>query len=150
LPIFKVPVPLLTHTHVLCHLNLVWCYPIVLVAKRPKTVQASGPQNCRSITVYINIDLAFKPQFMVPSFSYVARGYKLGVWMQDLVSERDQSWVTGDAILHTLIIPQFGKKCTMCFACIIQSAAIRQISLCCIFCFVWCNHCMGTFVSVQR
>jgi hypothetical protein len=29
--------------------------------------------------------------------------------MQDLVSERDQSWVTGDAILHTLIIPQSGK-----------------------------------------
>ena len=76
------------------------------------TVQASGSQNCRSITVYINIDLAFKPQFMVPSFSYVARGYKLGVWIQDLVSERDQSWVTGDAILHTLIIPQFGKNTT--------------------------------------
>jgi hypothetical protein len=54
----------------------------------------AGPQHCRSITVYINIDLAFKPQFMVPRFSYVARGYKLGVLMQDLVSERDQSWVT--------------------------------------------------------
>jgi hypothetical protein len=32
--------------------------------------------------------------------------------MQDLVSKRDQSWVTGDAILHTLIIPQFGKNTT--------------------------------------
>ena len=32
--------------------------------------------------------------------------------MQDLVSERDQSWVTCDAILHTLIIPQFGKNAT--------------------------------------
>ena len=60
--------------------------------------------------------------------------------MQDLVSERDQSWVTGDAILHTLIIPQFGKN-TTCVACIIQSAAIRQISLCCQICYVWCNHC---------
>jgi hypothetical protein len=49
---------------------------------------------------------------MVPRFSYVARGYKLGVLMQDLVSERDQSWVTCDAILHTLIIPQFGKNAT--------------------------------------
>jgi hypothetical protein len=56
-----------------------------------------------SITVYINIDLAFKIQFMVPSFSYVAKGYKLGVWMQDLVSKRDQSWVIGDAILHTYL-----------------------------------------------
>ena len=59
-----------------------------------------------------NIDIAFKPQFMVPSFSYMAKGYKLGVLIQDLVSERDQSWVTGDAILHTLIIPQSGKYTT--------------------------------------
>jgi hypothetical protein len=34
------------------------------------------------------------------------------VVIQDLVSERDQSWVTGYAILHTLIIPQFGKNTT--------------------------------------